>query len=237
MKISIDSSGIDKMISSLANLSEKNIAFAASLALNRTGQIVRNKITDSIPSTFKNPNAYTRNSIMLRPSTKTDLTAEIRFKDHSAAKHYLEAQVYGGQRGLKRSEELLRGSGNMPSDMVWIPGIGARRDGNGMSRGQMMQILSGLQAQFDPLTNSTARSRKRKKRRNEYYFSITNRASHLPPGVYHNVAGRTIPLLRYVAMPSYKAIWDYWGIADKARLENFESEMQRAILYVFSTRY
>jgi hypothetical protein len=236
LKISIDSSEINKMISMIEGMTEKNAMFAASLGINRTAQIVKQEIINSIPETFRMPSAYTRNSIMMQPSSKTNLTAIVRFKDGTAAKHYLEPQVYGGTRALKRSESLLIASGAMPSGSVWIPGKGARRDGLGMSRTQMLQILAGLQSMHDEYKNSSARSRKRGKRRNDYYFAIKNSSSHLIPGVYHVQSGHTIPLLRYVATPSYKKLWDYWGIANKTTKDNLDKEMSKAILFAMATR-
>jgi predicted HicB family RNase H-like nuclease len=88
----------------LAIMAQRQIPFAASKALNRTGVelLAWNKI--QMRKRFDNPVRYTVNAFRLVRSKKSNLVAEVRRKDRAAGKHYLEVQQDGGQRPQKGFE-------------------------------------------------------------------------------------------------------------------------------------
>jgi hypothetical protein len=121
-------------------------------------------------------------------------------KDEAAkavpASKWLAPEIYGGQRNAKRFELRLRHAGILGANQYAIPGTAAKLDAYGnMSRGQIVAILSDLQAHFDPKANSTAKSRKSRERRNSrkgksggVYFAITTRRGRLRPGIYERTS-------------------------------------------------
>lgn len=160
----------------LARLSSKQWAFTTAVALTRTGRRVKGGEQDSMHRVFDRPTSFTVNSIYLSPATPSKLEAEVWFKDYAPkgtpAGKYLLPQVRGGERDLKRFELLLQRAGLLPYGLALVPASGAALDAHGnVSRGMIQKILSQLKAQADPLSHSTARSRRRgAKQRGGHYF-------------------------------------------------------------------
>jgi hypothetical protein len=150
------------------------VPFALALALTRTAQDGREELRDEMRASFHQPTPYTLNSPYLKPATKQDLTALIGFKDGFGTEpSFLEPQVHGGERPLKRFEQLMVRAGYMRRDERAVPGEGATLDQYGnMGRGQIQRILSQLHA-FNlagASQNATGSRRSRASRSAEAYF-------------------------------------------------------------------
>lgn len=215
---------------------QRQMPFALSLAINRTAQDVRKAEREQIGAVFDRPTRYTLNSLYIKPSTKTDLTARVWVKDSERPNHYLLPQIVGGARPLKRFEAMLVQRGVMRSNERAVPGNAAKLDAFGnMSRGQIVKILSQLKAfataGFD--ANATDSRRSRAKRTREAYFVSTGvgthpfgghswskgrMAQHLPRGVWvrtpHDVMGSKVaPVLLFVSRASYRVLFRFEEVA------------------------
>jgi hypothetical protein len=206
---------------------QRQMPFAVALALTRTAQDVRKAEQVEMRSVFDRPTPFTLNALFVKPATKATLTAEVWVKDSERPNHYLLPQIGGGDRPLKRFEQLLVQRGLMRAGERAVPGGGATRDSYGnVSRGQIVKILSQLQA-FN-LAGSTANAsgakRSKGKRAREAYFVSTGAGTHpfgrrswrngrmqqtLPRGVWvrrpHGVLGSTVaPVLLFVSKATYR---------------------------------
>ena len=88
------------------------------------------------------------------------------------AEDILLPHITGQDREFKRSEKSLYRAGILPKGWYAIPGEAIRRDKYGnISRGQMTQMLSYLQANPDAAQNTTKNSMAKKKQRYSYFVS------------------------------------------------------------------
>ncbi|RKP46673.1 hypothetical protein D7S86_24600 [Pararobbsia silviterrae] len=129
---------------------QRQMPYAISVALNRVGRAVIAAEQKTMNDVFDRPTPYTLNALRLKAATKTNLVAQVAYKDDAykgtPATKYLSPQVDGGARSVKRIESLLRARGLLPSDMYTVPGSAAVLDQYGnFSRGQYSQILAQLQ--------------------------------------------------------------------------------------------
>lgn len=190
---------INEVTQHLTTLGREQIPFANALALTRTAQFVERKEQEEMPRVFDRPTKFTLRSTRVIPATKKRLWAEVKIKDESfksvAPIKWLEPQIRGGTRALKRFEQRLVSAGAMPSGHFAVPASGADYDAFGnMSRGEIVRMLSDLQAHWDTRQNTTATSRGRRRRsrtvRPTFYFSTwppSTRTAHLRPGIYKRV--------------------------------------------------
>lgn len=220
----------------------RQVPFAVALALTRTGQDGREDLRAEMRSRFDRPTPYTLNSPYLKPATRQDLTAVIGFKDGSGTEpSFLEPQVQGGERPLKRFERMLVRAGYMRAGERAVPGEGAKLDQYGnMSRGQLQRILSQLQAFHlaGASQNATGSQRSRAGRAGEVFFvslgSGTSRSTstnprsawkndrkiqHLPRGIWVRrqfASGSSVkPVVLFVAHAYYARSLDLSAVAQR----------------------
>lgn len=215
---------------------QRQMPFAVALALTRTAQDVRKAEQAEMRSVFDRPTPFTLNALFVKPATKVTLTAEVWVKDSERPKHYLLPQISGGDRALKRFEQLLVQRGVMRAGERAVPGGGATRDSYGnVSRGQIVKILSQLQA-FNlagATANASTAKRSKTKRAREAYFVSTGVGTHpfggrswskgrmkqtLPRGVWvrkpHGVLGSTVsPVLLFVNKATYRKRFKFEEVA------------------------
>lgn len=182
--------------------------FAAAIALTKTAKVAEGVSRAKMRTVFDRPTPYTLNSLFTKPATKSDLVAFVGFREFASkgtpAAKYMFPEVFGGERGQKRSERALSARGLLPGRLFTAPGPGAEIDQFGnMRRGQMVKLLSHLRASRDGSQNRNASGKSRGRRKREQYFAIRE-GSHLKPGVYKRVGKRGfVPVLNYIEAPRY----------------------------------
>ena len=222
--IAIEPSGIKEVIQYLDDIQKKHVPFACSLVLNRTAQAVKAETVKVMQSVFDRPTPYILNSLYIYPSTKTNLTAEVLFKDQ--AQPMMIPQVEGGDRRMKRSEQWL--------GRYWVPGKGVKLNAYGnISAGLITQILSVLKRLPDPLQWQTKGSKLRGKRRGTArdIFVLWNRKGHLQPGVYEKVGkdNHIVCLLHFINMPHYTKRLPFYETGRGVVEEQFQTQFYLAI--------
>lgn len=253
-----DIGAIEKHLSGLAR---DQVPFATALALTKTAQFIEQKIKEEIQRVFDRPTKFTLNSTFVRPATKQRLSAEVKIKDESfkavAPIKWLAPQIYGGTRTLKRFEQRLVSANAMPPGHFAVPASGADFDSFGnMSRGEIVRMLSDLQAHFDPRQNTTATSRGKRRRsrtrRPTFYFStwpLTKRTAHLRPGIYKRVGavaglasgitagfGTPIkPVMIFVKRVRYRKRLRFFEIAEQTGRLRFPIEFALAMRQALAT--
>lgn len=160
----------------------------------------------------------------------------------------LNAQIFGGQRKYKRHEIALQRAGILPAGMLITPGPAATKDQYGnMSAAQIVQIISWFQGfethkgarqnMVDKTKMKIMAGRKVKgvKHRGFELFALSEKVGKLPPGIYirkdysgeegkrvgHLSHGGARAVMFFVKTTSYKRRLDFYGIAEKAALAEF----------------
>jgi hypothetical protein len=203
---------------------------------------VRRAEIDNMRRVFDRPTRWTLNAVEYKPARPDKLEALVWLKDDYtggiAPANYLEPQIIGGSRRIKRFERLLQQRRLMPPGWFAIPGNGARLDRFGNMRGsQIVEILSALQA-FNLSgfsANRTTRSMKRNKRLRKY-FAITGnnrRASNggnLPMGIYEQERDKSIvTVLRFRPTVHYERRLHWFAIADEVMSKHKDADIRGGI--------
>jgi hypothetical protein len=230
----------DMVIAAHRDMGRRQLRFATAVALTRTAQDVKIAEVDTMRRVFDRPTPWTLNSVFVKPATKAELSAVVWLKDVATdgtpATKYLAPEIEGGGRNLKGFERLLMRKGLLPTGWMAVPGAGAKLDAYGnMSRGQIVQIISALQA-FGEVgfnANRTKGSRQRRGSRLPEYFVGRPGGGRLPMGVWQRISfahGSAVrPVLIFVRGPRYKARFDFFGVGRQIARTNFIGHLRRAI--------
>ncbi len=237
---------------------QRQIPFALAMALTWTGQDVKKAEEAEMVSAFDRPTRFTLNALYMKGATKASLEARVWVKDSERPGHYLLSQITGGNRPLKRFEQLLVQRGVMRSNERAVPGAGAKLDGYGnMGKGQIVRILSQLQA-FNLAgsdANATSSRRSKARRAREAFFVSTgagthpfgkhawlkgNHAQHLPRGVWARTSfgawGTAIkPVLLFVSKASYRPRWRFDEVARTTVARVFPRHVDTAVARALAT--
>lgn len=235
---------VRNIIKQLADVKDKQLPFATSLAINRTAQKVKAKEEHEIKDVFDRPTPYIQNSVFIKPSNKQTLTAEVKLKDVTVkgnpANKILDAEIGGGQRRLKRYEKALQAVGALPPGYYTVPGEAAKMDQYGnVSQGQIKQILSFFQSNRDVgyTSNSTDKTREKlrkgsNKRYGISYFVGAPGDGKSPLGIWmriHSNFGTAIkPILIFVRHTQYEPIFDFEFVAKTTIDKEFDGEFIKA---------
>ena len=245
MKINI-SSNIPQVQEALAKAA-RQVPFAMKEALNKTAEKVRVNMRKEMASVFDRPTPWVLNSLRIKYATKTNLEAELAYKDKNSvesSRSMLEPHVFTGRRHYKAMESRLMRIGLLPTGYNAVPGDAAKLDSNGnMSQGQISQLLNVLgsytESGFNKANiNTKKRLAKGSIKKNTYGFVywvnpvVGSKSRHLQPGVYQRVAtpfGSSLkPILIFVKQAAYKKTLDFFGISKDTIDKEFPGEFDRA---------
>lgn len=237
---------------------ERQARYATSVALNKTAELVRQAINGEMASRFDRPTPYTLRALRVRRASRDDLAAHVDFKDAgsagkgSSADRYLAPQVYGGSRSKKRSEKALEATG-MSAGQFMIPGAGAPLDQYGnVSRGEVVRLLSYLQAfpEVGYKANMKDRGRKRlaKIGRSEgglktiggvqYFVSRgkgilpNGRRQPLAAGVWRKTGVHGVdvkPVFLFTDAPQYTPLLPFYETAEQVFTHEFDQQYESAL--------
>ncbi|GAA5073524.1 hypothetical protein N0B44_15635 [Roseibacterium beibuensis] len=223
----------------LSNAMQDQLPFAMSRALNDTAnEIARGELPDEMQRVFDRPTRWTLRGFRYQWATKRRLAATVEPKQMMARRDYLRTQAEGGLRPQTGLERLLSARLRWAGQIVAVtPASGMRLDRYGnMSRGQLNQILSAIQAQGDPSSNTTRASRSRNAGRATYF--VPRPGSRLSPGVWMRTrAGSLRKVLHFTsARPSYRKRLDVQRVgADHAR-DAFPAHLNLRLREAWATR-
>jgi len=107
--IKVTLEGAKRVTEELAK-AEKQVKFAAAVALTRTAQIAKREVEAEMPKVFDRPTRWSLNSLRLIPAKKDRLVARVEMKneaDKSApATKWLSPEIEGGPRPEKGSKGI-----------------------------------------------------------------------------------------------------------------------------------
>jgi hypothetical protein len=169
-------SDMAKLARAFDRFQESQVKFATSLAINWTADIAKLHLRGAMAQVFHKPKPYTLNSLYVKNSTKSNLTALVGFKDGSPTAKAMRAEVIGGARRSKGFENVLsrqNGGGRIAA----LPAKGLRLDTYG-------NIPTSV------IDKAMAAVKGGKDRRGVFVVPMGSR-SHLPPGVYQRQQKKT----------------------------------------------
>lgn len=240
--VRVDTSELDGLVKRLQRLNARGISFATKRATNNVAFKVRDAWKTKAAQVFDRPTPFTRNSVLVQRAgtfrsasgftgTGTEV-ARVFIRDEAAGiapQVYLQAQVLGGERRLKRSERALQARGLLPPGHVVVPGQGAKLDSYGNVRaGQITRILSALQASNDAGQNQTPRSKAR--RGAGVIFALPAQHGRLLPGVYERKGREIKPLLIFVRGARYRPRFDIFQYAADVVRREAVPEMRKQVV-------
>jgi hypothetical protein len=247
ISVKVDNSGMLKLQALLSGQG-KQVAFATSRALNAAAFKATQETKKEMKRVFDNPTPWVMGSVRYVKSTKSKLEASVDFdfwgnKQGVTVSHVLRAEIFGGQRKLKRHEIALQRAGVLPPGYAIVPGDAALRDQFGnMSAGQIIQIISWFKAFGEQGYRSNmrdggkrlARDNKKTGARGFAYFLLKQKRGKLLPGVYQRVSfggiGTAVkPVMIFVPIPKYKRALDFYGVAERAAVAEFNAQFPKML--------
>lgn len=232
MKMSMEISGLDEV---KKLLSKERIKKVLVNSINDTARLdAKPAIVNEMKKSFDRPTPFTLNSVYTRLNS-AEMSVEIGLKEWGGkgtpASEYLQPQIFGGSRPMKRSERHL-GS-------YYIPGSGARLNQYGnIPASQLTQILSALGAfpEVGYAMNVTTGSRKRnKKPRN--FFMIRHPGHGLHPGVYEKMANGSVKgILIYIGPPTYEIKLKWFEVIQAAFFNNIQRRFNENFNRAFTAK-
>ena len=255
MRITL-SSNIAEVRAQLAQFSDRRFNAAMATALTRTAVQVRDAVQAEMPRVLDRPTPYTTRQLRYVPAKADRLAAAvgfnvvnvtdergatIAFRDlgpgETPAGKYLQPNIEGGGRRLKRLEVALRALGALPNGWLAVPGQGATLDAYGnVSRGQVLQVLSQLRVQLLSGSDRNASFNARKqitaqRRAGGRYYVVPPGKGKVQPGIYQReFVGRNItPVFIFVRGANYKRRFDFDGVSQRLAAQALPLEVQRAI--------
>ena len=238
------STNLSAVQAALKDTERKQIPFANALALTKTAQRVKAGEINAMKRNLDRPTNFTLKSLYVKAATKATQEARVWFKDFAPkgtpAGNYLQPQVQGGQRRLKRHEKALIARGLMKSTQFAVPAAGAKMDQYGnMKRTQYVQLLSQLRAFGEQgySANATGSKRSTRKRRSGAYFAATINGEQ---GVWQEVESAfgkgARPVLIFLDRdPSYRVRFPFFKIAENIVKANYEREFKSALDHAIKT--
>lgn len=237
MKASID--GLSEAIAAMERLAGDKPAAALADALNHTANQARIALRTEISSVFDRPTPFTLNAVRVLHAKPKTLDAAVFVKDEKdgaskgfAPEDWFRPQVEGGPRTAKRSEDMLRNAGILPSGMFVVPGKGAKLDRYGnFSRGHMNQILSGLMAAEDRsgASANATRSKRSMRKGNAQAFFIMRDKSGKATGIGERRGKSMAVVLAFVKQPQYTQRLDFYGVVEQVADDNLEANIDLAV--------
>lgn len=248
IKITFDTSGLARSLQA----TQRKIERCTAIALTKTAQHAQKAVIAEMPRVFDRPTPYALRGTRVKPASyKTGrMESSVEFKTDvskgTPAEKYLQAEVFGGPRRLKRFEIALQRVGILPAGMFIVPGQAMRLDAyGGIPARTIVQMLSYLQAfgEQGARANSTAETRAKiaKGTRSKYGYELIvirpgqkprRGGKQLTPGVWKRTTtgfGSSLqPLLMFVRQPMYRQRLPLDQIRDRAVDAHFQGEFNKA---------
>lgn len=221
MKITVDIKGADAVKANLTGLG-KQVAYAASVALNATGKKVADAMPDEIAKAIDRPTPFTRKGVrVLKYANKAKLEATVGFLQAQA--EYMKWQVEGGTRnpgpaGLRIPAAInVDAFGNIPKGVI----------------GKLIAVARKERG----LAKATARRVKISNKVDLFYGDPTDqKGKPWPRGIYKSVNGQLIPLVIFpVKVARYRPRLDFPRIAAAVVAREWPQQFDNALRAALAT--
>lgn len=240
--VKVESSGLLRLKADIDGMA-KQVRFATMRALNAAAYKASQDTAKQMARVFDKPTPWVLKSVRYTKATKAKLEATVDFdfwgnKQGVTVSHVLRAEIYGGQRKLKRHEIALQRAGILPPGHFIVPGSAAMMDAYGnMNVGQINQIMSwfksfgeqGYRANMRDGGKRLARGNKKTGARGFAYFVLRKPHGKLLPGVYQRfnfggLGSSVKPVMIFVSFSRYRQRLDFYGLAEKSARAEFAAQ-------------
>lgn len=241
MKITVEIQGLKEVQGQLAGFSDRRLNAALATGLTRAAGVLAGDWRAQIGAKLDRPTPLTQRSVLVKRAEAASLQAEVLVRDQARAgavtpAEYLGTQESGGSRGLRKFERALIAQGSMPAGHKVVPGKYAKLDGFGnVSRGQIVQVIAQLGAQYSPgyqrvISKSAAKRAESAIRRGRNYVALLVRDDKgRAPGVYEIGKYGLRPVFFYVRSVAYQRRLDLLGQAGSRAPGEVRRQVERAI--------
>lgn len=237
--ITFSTTGSTKRVSRrLQNLVNRQIPYAASKALNATGNVLLAVNKREMKRNFDNPVPYTINAFYMKPARYNNLRMSVRRKDKPAGKHYLDIQHKGGVRPKKGVERLIAqrvAYSGIVGAVIPVPGNGGATRNGGVSMAEVNRAMAGLGASYSSTAYTrnkqrTAESKRATAKRPSQYFVKSNEGG-TKGGIYKRMANRKIKKVFHIsdAMPRYNSKFPFYPPLVRNAKSYFPGKMRREL--------
>lgn len=248
--VTIDKTRFERRMRRIAQDSPK----VAANALNYLAFNTREALQREMKNLFDRPTNFTLKGVLVDKASAQKLQARVFLRDEAAKgtapAKYLQAQIYGGGRRLKRFERALRANYILPAGMYAVPSKHAKLDRYGnFPRGELVRLISQVRGFGEQgyKANATDRSLQRRwkgtrQRRGSRYFVLPRQQGKLPPGIYlrknygddsrvaHLAHGGAKPIFIFVKQaPSYGARFPFKKIAARVVRDQLHKVFRSAL--------
>lgn len=230
---------------------ERQVRFAAAVALTRTAQAARADLTRAIPHIFESVVPLTARSVRFKPANMADgfesMFASVYIQNEAPKgtppSKYLRAEILGGERRDKRSERALIAAGIMTPGQQWVPG-GAQHHLSGPA---IVRVLSRVKAFGEQGYRANAsEATKRKLRKSGVlthratgtnYFIAHDKATHEPLAIYEIVSsGHVRPVLWFINRHAhYHVRFPFFELVEASARKNWPREIAAALAHAAPT--
>lgn len=241
MKITFDIKGLADVQAQIKGFSDRRLNAALATGLTRAAGVLAGDWRDQIGAKLDRPTPLTQRAVLVKRAEAASLQAEVLVRDQARAgaitpAEYLGTQEAGGSRGLRKFERALIAQGSMPAGHKVVPGKYAKLDGFGnVSRGQIVQVIAQLGAQYSPgyqrvISKSAAKRAESAFRRGRNYVALLARDDKgRAPGVYEIGKYGLRPVFFYVRSVAYQRRLDLLGQASSRAPAEVQRQVERAI--------
>lgn len=221
VKISVDVKGIEAVKAHLSGVG-KQVAFAASKALNATGKAVADAMPAQIERAIKKPTPFTKRGVrVLKYANKAKLETTVGFMKAQA--DYMRWQVEGGTRqpgsaGLRLPSAIkVNEFGNIPKGIINQLIAVARKEGKlGKVKARRVQVSSKVDLFYGDPLDKTGKT--------------------WPRGIYKATRNALIPLVVFPVTPArYRAIFDFPRIAEGIVKREWSRQFDKALAEALRT--
>lgn len=228
---------IDFLQKRLSNLEKIELPWAVKLALDDTAKDVIEAERAEMATVFDNPTDWTLGGLRWSPAEKNGRPASVYFDEGGGggtpAGRYLAPQIKGGPRPHTPFEARLVRSGRLGRGEYLVPARHAEKDGRGnLNRGQITKILSDLGG-LAGIADKSVNWRDRGVRKAERY--TMERSGRIPAGIYLNRGRQRLLVFLIVRQPSYRAILDFKGVAERTITARFAAHFRTRLAQAVQT--
>ena len=222
----------------------RQIPFAASKALNQTGDVLLAVNKREMKKQFENPVRYTLNAFFKKPARYNDLHMAIRRKSAQRGKHYLEVQHKGGTRPNKRVETLFKYS--LPYTGIVgavLPTKHSKTRNGGISMARVNEVIGQIGGTTPQSSFTKARSRTaaekltQRKKPTQYFIGYREDGKNKTDGIYRRQGKRVqkmFHILEYA--PKYTPNFPFFPPLIKNAKSYFPNQLRKQFRMAIRTQ-
>ena len=250
MDVQVVVTGLDDIQRNLGSAG-KQVAFAASRAINTTAFAVNAAIKDELQRRVQGgATPYTLRAFRVEKSTKQNLTALVALRtdrpggEAGGGTPYDQALAHlftGGVRRWKRVEGYLRSIGVLPDGLMAVPGKACPLDARGNIPRATFRAITVDLAQAGPSrqTRASARRAAMGAAATAHFVALPGNTSKLHPGIYRRTrtsgSRQLQPIILFVSPGTWNRLIDLQQLAGEVVTKTFGPAFDKELAAALAT--